>query len=234
MYFISIRNIFCWGIALLALFMSQSSSAGGITLTGTRVIYPEQSKQVTMSLRNTSDKSSFLVQSWVENANGEKSHDFVVAPPLYVSGPNNENTLRLIYNGNVQNKERETLYYFNVKSIPSVDKSKVSGQNVLMLAAITRIKLFYRPSGLTLPAAQAPEKMRFQRTGSGVTIENPTPYYLTLAQITIGGQKVDDRMIAPHASEQIALKSLSNNEVKFRTINDFGAVTAEIKIQLRQ
>lgn len=233
MYFISMRNIFCWGITFFVLFMSHSSLAGGITLAGTRVIYPEQSKQVTLSLRNTSDKSSFLVQSWVESANGEKSHDFVVAPPLYVSGPNNENTLRLIYNGAAQNKEQETLYYFNVKSIPSVDKSKISGQNVLMLAAITRVKLFYRPSGLAFLPAQAPEKMRFQRTGSGITIENPTPYYLTLAQITVGCQKLDDRMIAPYASEKIALKKLSNNEVKFRTINDFGAVTPEIKAQLR-
>lgn len=186
-----------------------------------------------MSLRNTSDKSSFLVQSWVENADGEKSRDFVVAPPLYVSGPNNENTLRLLYNGEEKNENQEKLYYFNVKSIPSVDKSKISGQNVLMLAAITRIKLFYRPSGLAFPAVEAPAKLRFHRSGGEVHVENPTPYYITLAQISIGGQKVDDRMIAPHAQDKIAVKNLSNNEVRFRTINDFGAVTPEVKTQLR-
>ncbi|HDX4250728.1 TPA: fimbria/pilus periplasmic chaperone, partial [Klebsiella oxytoca] len=61
--------------------------AGGITLDGTRIVYPAGQKQVAVSVRNTSPKSSFMVQSWTEQSDGRKTADFIVTPPLYVSGP---------------------------------------------------------------------------------------------------------------------------------------------------
>ncbi|WP_338564917.1 fimbria/pilus periplasmic chaperone [Erwinia sp. E_sp_W01_6] len=102
--------------------------AGGIMLGGTRIIYPAGQKQVSMSVRNTSDQSSFLVQSWVEQPDGQKSQNFVATPPLYVSGPGNENTLRLMYVGEPARTDQETLYYFNTKAIPSLDKKRRRGK----------------------------------------------------------------------------------------------------------
>lgn len=45
---------------------------GGISVSGTRIIYPKESRQEIISIRNSSGTDSFLVQSWVENAGGEK------------------------------------------------------------------------------------------------------------------------------------------------------------------
>lgn len=73
--------------------------AGGIVLGGTRIIYPLDSRQQPVSVRNTDDKTTFLVQSWVEGADGQKTKDFVVTPPLYTGGPGNENMLRLVRTG---------------------------------------------------------------------------------------------------------------------------------------
>jgi fimbrial chaperone protein len=70
---------------------------GGISVSGTRIIYPKESRQEIVSVRNSSATNSFLVQSWVENAAGEKQGKFVVTPPLYLSSPGNENKLRLIF-----------------------------------------------------------------------------------------------------------------------------------------
>ncbi|WP_219558676.1 fimbria/pilus periplasmic chaperone, partial [Klebsiella michiganensis] len=47
-------------------------------------------------------------------------------------------------------QDRETLFWMNVKAIPSMDKSKLS-DNTLQLAIISRIKLYYRPAKLALP-----------------------------------------------------------------------------------
>lgn len=203
------------------------ATAGGITIGGTRVIYPAGQKQVSMSVRNTSGESSFLVQSWVDQPDGQKSQDFVVTPPLYVSGPGNENTLRLMYVGQPARTDQETLYYFNTKAIPSMDKKKMESQNILMVAAVTRIKLFLRPDGLTPSVERAPSALTFHRIGNQMRIDNPTPYHITLAQIKVGGQKLADTMVSPRANVLLPLSGAAGSTITYRTINDFGSVTSE-------
>lgn len=107
----SIASVFC-----------APASASGIVLGGTRVVFPAEATQTTLSVKNRSDASTYLVQSWVEEAGGKKTGDFIVTPPLYTSAPGNENMLRIISSGVPHPKDKESLYYLNVKLIPSVDK----------------------------------------------------------------------------------------------------------------
>ncbi|HCR1911854.1 TPA: fimbria/pilus periplasmic chaperone [Enterobacter kobei] len=229
----TLRNTLFAAFISAACLMPSLANAGGIMLGGTRIIYPVNQKQITMSVRNTSDQSSFLVQSWVEQPGEKKSQDFVVTPPLYVSGPGNENTLRLMYVGAPAAQDRETLYYFNTKAIPSVDKKKMEGKNMLMLAAVTRIKLFLRPTGLTPTADKAPAELTFHRSGAQMRIDNPTPYYLTLVEMKAGGNKLADTMVPPLSSTMLALPSSSASAVTYRTINDYGAATPEMRAVLK-
>lgn len=201
------------------------ASAGGITLNGTRVIYPQAAKQVSLSVRNTSAESTFLVQSWAEDKDGQKTKDFVSTPPLFTSAPGNENMLRLMFSGGELPRDRESLYYFNVKAIPSVDKAAIEGKNALILAAVTRIKLFVRPAGLTPAPEAAPAQLRFAQNGQQLSIHNPTPYYLTLTNIKAGAQNVADTMVSPMSHASVALPAGSGSDISFSTINDFGAVT---------
>ncbi|WP_239498438.1 fimbria/pilus periplasmic chaperone [Providencia rettgeri] len=205
--------------------MPLQASAGGITLGGTRVIYPIGSKQVNISIRNTSQESHFLVQSWIENENEQKSSDFFITPPVYASAPGNENILRLIKTVEPKHTDRETLYYLNTKAIPSIDKKKMEGKNMLVLAAVTRIKLFLRPAGLTPSVDKAPEELTFYLENNAVRINNPTPYYITLAQIYIDGKPLPDAMVSPHDSLTLPAVAALRGNVSFRTINDYGAIT---------
>lgn len=227
------RNTLCAIVMSAASLVPSLAQAGGITLGGTRVIYPAGQKQVSLSVRNTSDQSSFMVQSWVEQPDGKKSQDFVVTPPLYVSGPGNENTLRLMYVGSPVRTDQESLYYFNTKAIPSMDKKNMEGKNVLMLAAVTRIKLFVRPAGLSPAVDKAPAELTFHRSGGQMRIDNPTPYHITLAQMKVGGQKLSDTMVTPRGSVSLPLPAGAVNTVTFRTINDFGAATPELRATLK-
>lgn len=213
-------------------FASSFASAGGMALGATRVIYPAGQKQVTLSVHNTSEQASFLVQSWVENASGKKSGDFIVTPPLYVSGPNNENTIRIMYVGQPAKQDQETLYYFDSKSIPSMDKKKMEGKNVLLLAAITRIKLFLRPANLTPSVEKAPAELTFHRQGKEIRIDNPTPYYITLAKITLSGQKLPDIMVSPKDHAALPIPAGAGNTLSYQTINDYGALTPEHHVQI--
>ncbi|KAB8312456.1 fimbrial chaperone protein [Erwinia endophytica] len=228
-----LRNHLFASLMLVSCLLPSLAEAGGITLGGTRIIYPADHKQVSLSVRNTSDQSSFMVQSWVEQPDGKKSQDFVVTPPLYVSGPGNENTLRLMYAGLPAKNDQESLYYFNTKAIPSMDRKKMEGKNVLMLAAVTRIKLFVRPSGLTPSVEKAPTALTFHRDGVRMRIDNPTPYYITLVEIKVSGQKLPDTMVSPRESVSLALPKGAGSTVSFRTINDFGAATPEQHVPLK-
>lgn len=209
------------------------ANAGGITIGGTRVVYPAGQKQVSMSVRNTAEKASFMVQSWVEQPDGKKSQDFVVTPPVYVSGPGNENTLRIMYVGRPARTDQETLYFFNTKAIPAMDKKEIEGKNILMLAATTRIKLFVRPAGLQPAVEKVPGMLTFHRAGSQLRIDNPTPYHVTLAGMKSGGQALPDAMVNPRSSLSLPLPSGAGNSVTYRTINDFGAATPEIRADIR-
>lgn len=214
---------------LMACFISAAAHAGGgVVLGGTRIIYPAGQKEASISVRNTSDTSRFMVQSWAENQQGKKTSDFIVTPPLYVSNPGSENTLRLMYVGPTLPSDRETLYYLVSKSIPAVDKAEISGKNILMLSASTRIKLFVRPTGLRPSPAEAPSQLQVSRSGAQVLIKNPTPYYITITQIKAGAKELKETvMVSPQGTESISLPPTGVSSLSFRTINDFGGLSNE-------
>lgn len=226
---LTLRKMLATILLLTTGFASSHATAGGIILGGTRIIYPAGEKQTSLSVRNTSEQSRFLVQSWLENEKGEKTNDFVVTPPLYVSNGGNENNLRIMYTGQSPRSDRETLYYFNTKAIPAVDKSENAGRNVLLLAAVTRIKLFVRPAGLTPSVEQAPSLLNFKRSGNSIKIENPTPYYITLVKIKAGSVSLKDIMIPPRDAASVAIPASAGSTVSYSIINDYGAISSEIK-----
>lgn len=67
-------------IAVMGLF---TPAEAGVALGATRVIYPAGQKQVQLAVTNNDDSSTYLIQSWVENAEGVKDGRFVVTPPLF-------------------------------------------------------------------------------------------------------------------------------------------------------
>ncbi|EIC85710.1 fimbria/pilus periplasmic chaperone [Serratia sp. M24T3] len=213
--------------AMLAPLYAQAE--GGLSIQGTRIVYPQGSKQVSISMTNSSTTESFLVQSRVEDAAGNKTQDFIVTPPLYLSGPKNENVVRIMHVGKELPGDRESLYYFIEKAIPSLDKSKVTSGSVLMLATANRIKLFVRPKGLTQDVNTAPQSLHFYKTGNTLHISNPSPYYLTMTEIKYGNEDIPGIMIAPKEQATLPLPAGNTHTISYRTINDFGGNSDIIK-----
>jgi hypothetical protein len=146
-------------------------AAGGIALGATRVIYPAEAKQTSLAITNSHKQERYLINAWIENDRGQKEKSFVVTPPLFVSEPDSENTLRIIYAGPALAVDRESLFYLNVKAIPSVDKASVEGKNVLQLAVLSRIKVFVRPGNLAMQPEEALSHLRFERAGNQLVLE---------------------------------------------------------------
>lgn len=219
-------------LIVILLSLPVQADTGGITLGGTRIIYPMGSKQFSLSVSNTSEKSRYLVQSWVSDHENNKTNDLIATPPLYISQPKDENLLRIMLIRQDLPTDRESLYYFTARAIPSFDKKETAGKNILKLAAATRIKLFVRPSTLAMTADDAPRKLVFLRIKNQLQISNNSPYYQTLVQMNIAGHKLDNFMIAPFSQSTIALPSLRGNQLSFRTLNDYGGMRPEHVINL--
>ena len=232
MYFLFNKYIMLSTLFLASTLMSHTVNAGGVSLSSTRIVYPKDAKQSSISVRNTSVDGAYLIQSWVDNSNNQKSTDFIITPPLFVSNANAENKVNIIYSGPALATDKETLYYFNARAVPSVDKSKTADRNVLLLATVTQIKLFVRPAGLTPAPDKAPDMLTFKKTGKQLVVVNPTPYYQTLVQMTIDGRKIGDVMVPPKGQSSVQLPTTEGKSFNFKTMNDYGAVVEHKSVTL--
>lgn len=214
-------------IAAVCLAASGVSFAGGIGLGATRVIYPESASQTSLPVTNSDPHERYLIQAWVEDDKGNKAGDFVVTPPLFASAPKSENTLRIMYTGKPLPQDRETVYWMNVKAIPAVNRDAVKDKNTLQLAILSRIKLFMRPDGLSMGEAEAADHLRFLLSGNRLTITNPTPYYETLVNLSVGGKKLDNSMVPPEGQVTLTLPAGVSGDIHFQTVNDYGALTPQ-------
>ena len=151
--------------ALLATaFLAASNASADIVISGTRIIYPQSSKDVVVNLDNHGTKP-LLVQTWLDDGRDgvnpeELKLPFIITPPVSRIDPKKGQSVRITYTGIPLPQDRESLFWFNVLEIPP--KSKAADKenlNQLQLAFRTRIKFFYRPDGLKGSAGEAAEHL---------------------------------------------------------------------------
>ncbi|KQW99733.1 fimbrial chaperone protein [Acinetobacter sp. Root1280] len=209
----------------------------GVSIDGTRIIFPSNSKSVNVQLRNIYDTPA-LVQAWIDNGNPKKTPQaedvpFVLNPPLVRIEPNKGQIIRIIPLDSTQlPKDRESIFWFNILDIPPSDPN-LTDNNHLSFTVRTRVKLFYRPQQLAMKAAVAQQSIQFKLDAStnSLTISNPTPYYITVLQVKNGKYEAinsgdDAIMLEPFASS--ALKNfkpdLTTKKISYEIVNDLGAV----------
>lgn len=223
-------------LAILALSSSAFASVGGVAVGATRVIYKENMKETSLTVSNKNQSQYFLVQSWVDDKDGNKKVPFVITPPLFRLNANKENMLRIVKKSNDGvPTDRESVYWLNIKSIPPAPEN-AENQNILQLAIKTRIKLFYRPNGLPGSAETAPESLTWSQQGNDLVATNPSAYAVTLSTLKVDGKTVScSDMVLPKSATHYPLPAGAGhvNRITFTTINDFGGVTAEINSSAR-
>ena len=128
--------------------------------------------------------------------------------------------------------DRESLFYMNVKAIPSVNKAKTENNNVLQLAILSRIKLFVRPNNLAMQPEEALSQLRFERAGNHLKVSNASPYYITLVNLKLGGKTLDNLMVAPKSAAQQVLPAGAGGTLSWQSVNDYGAITPARSVNL--
>ncbi|MCF7749441.1 fimbria/pilus periplasmic chaperone [Bacillus subtilis subsp. subtilis] len=204
----------------------------GVVINGTRIIYPAQSREVTVQVDNVG-QSPALVQAWIDSGDANQTADssdapFVLTPPISRVEPGRSQALRVIFSGAALPTDQESVFWMNVLDVPpSPQNSEGSEQNYLQVAFRSRLKLFYRPQGLRGVANDAPATLRWTRVGDRLRVENPSPFHVTLAEVhALNGtaeRAVEEqgKMVAPRQSLEFAAPG-GIEQVRFITINDYG------------
>ncbi|WJW81991.1 fimbria/pilus periplasmic chaperone [Moellerella wisconsensis] len=207
------------------------SFAGGVSLGATRLIYPTDKDQLTLKIYNTDETGNYLVQSWISDDKNNKISDFIITPPLFVIKSNTDNILKVVYTGDKDNlpKEKEKLYYFNSKVIPSLSEDEQKIDNALLISTTTKIKLFIRPDSIKENPLTSYKKIKCSYEKGQLKIDNPTPFYMNLVSIKSNGNEISKlETIAPR--EFVYLTSnINNKNITFSVINDYGVQIKDIQ-----
>lgn len=218
---------------LLSALLTANGHAG-IMIGGTRFIYHEENEKGLSFLVKNSDNSPYLIQTKIlpDNTQGNNIQqalpnsglaNFVATPPLQPLRKKQENYIRVIRTEGKLPNDRESLFQLSITAIPS---GRPTG-NDLQLAIRSRYKLIYRPSGLKGEPNQAYQQLRWQRHGDLVTVENPTPYYVTLFQMDINGKLQPAKgVVAPFGSRTESWCPKNGGcDLKWQSLDDLGTPT---------
>ncbi|WP_447888808.1 fimbria/pilus periplasmic chaperone [Serratia fonticola] len=213
--------------AAIALF--SSSSLASVVLSGTRVIYPSDAKEVSVKINNVGP-SPVLLQSWIDNGDPNAKPaaikvPFVLTPPMNRVEQGKGQTLRISYAGGSLPMDKESVFWLNVLEVPAKSEAKMN-ENRLQMAFRTRIKLFYRPAGLQGNANDASKSVTWNTQGGKVQATNPTPFYVNFVNLSVNGKKLDNAMVAPRSSMVLNLAGNGGNKISGSVVNDYGAVNA--------
>lgn len=231
-----IERSFVTATLAAATLLATFNSNAGVVLSGTRVVFPADKRELSIRLQNQGDVPS-LVQAWIDRGEGKPAAStaaavpFAIRPPIFRIDGGRSQVLRIVHTGESMPQDRESLYYFNVLDVPANKTSAGSASPELRLIVRTQLKLFYRPTGLSAQAAaNAPKQLQWSVTRHGqewaLEARNPTPYHVAISNIS-AGTKVKADIAAPLATTTYRLTQAQYNalgsQVTFDYTNDHGA-----------
>lgn len=218
---------FCFLLYLI--FFSLNASAG-IVLSGTRLVFNGNKNETSIEVTNP-DPKPFLIQTWVSSFDDKKADNFIVTPPIFRMDANASNVIRIILEKDTLPKDKESLFWLNVKAIPSSDPN---AKDSLLIAINTKIKLIYRPASLISKDANAAYQeliFKIDTDNQEITASNPTAYFINLSDLTYNGRNIDDPGVIPpfgHVTWKVNSSQAGAHKVSWNAINDFGGTTTTL------
>ncbi|MFL1546780.1 molecular chaperone [Pseudomonas sp. O39] len=254
-------------LLLSCLLMTLSISAGwpsaahaGVVIDGTRHIYPQQRREVTLRLTNDDPRAPRLVQVWLDpgdpaSAPSGSEVPFILSPPVFRLDPGKSQAVRLVYTQEPLPADRESVFWLNALEIPPKVNAEQSAQDDapashLQFAFRIRTKVFFRPAHLPGSTDEAPAQLRWtlHRSAQGALLEvhNPSAYHVTFNEVALAmGAQPEARllpagegMVAPGGHLTLAVREVvhaipADAQVHFKYINDYGAFSSPQRAPLK-
>ncbi|AVR01602.1 molecular chaperone [Pluralibacter gergoviae] len=205
----------------------------GIVMTGTRVIYPADAREKSVQLSNTGTRP-YIVQMQMDDGrpgDGQASDAFVLTPPIFRMEPGAGQSVRLRYVGKALPQDRESLFYLSFTQLPAATTAEQSG-NQLVLAVTNRVKVFWRPRGLTDDAEAIARGLTLRLSGNTFHVSNPSGRFASVrrASLVVNGREIrlaESAMVAPKSTAEwrpsAPVSGLRGARLRLVLVNDYGS-----------
>lgn len=223
------NNVLKWGTASLLSLALCGQAMAAFTLSGTRFIYEEGKRNISVDVTNASD-NTYGGQVWIDNESQASGVYMVPTPPFFKLVPKQKQIVRIARtdSGTPLPADRESLFWLNVQEIPP--KPEKSDEAVLSIALATRVKLIYRPKSLVQERKNAEKKVEVLQKDGSSYLKNPTPYFFAITKVKVNGQdillsKEEDMavsMLAPFSEQKVKSIPAGAKSVSIEAINDWG------------
>lgn len=216
------KKIFTKIVPALFLSLITTTALAGIKVDRTRLIYNEGDNGVVLNVTSL-EKQEMLIQSWVTEVDGKReTSQLMVVPPVQQLAAGQTRAVRVLHKGASLPRDRESVFWLHVQEIPKKDASQ---SNTLKLAVRNSLKVFWRPASIAKEAtnyAAILNKVITHRAGNVLTIENPTPFNLTVNKVKGSNNKTQlvNKMIPPFGKMDVSLTVSIATGLVF--IDDFG------------
>ncbi len=213
--------------ATLVLSVSYMANAG-VVVESTRYLYKEGAREISAQYENKDD-TPYLMKSWIEPQEGSSNSYFMVTPPLFRLEAKQRNTVRIFPNAYISNapKDRDSLYFFNIMSIPPSNDS-AEGDNTLQLAVRHRMRLIYRPKAIQgINIDDEVKNLEWKKNDRTITLKNPTPFFIYFKSVQINSKEFmnDIPHIGPYSTQDYKLPfSVSGTQVQWRIATEHGGM----------
>ena len=95
------------------------------------------------------------------------------------------------------------------------------------------MKLIYRPAGIKGDPATAYQQLQFSQRAGKLVVKNPTPFSVSLHAVKINGKAISRApMVLPQQEMTLPNNVSPGQQIDWQAINDFGGITAPVKVQL--
>lgn len=235
-------------VVVLVILLLSTIAQAGIAIGLTRVVVTGDDKSGSVQILNEGNHPA-LLQLWIDNSIAEMDKPieqikvpFIVDTPVFRLDPQTNKSVRIYYTGIAGQlpPDRESMFWLNVLEIPPKNLSSQAASNEVQIAFRSRIKLFYRPAGISASSEGVLNQLSFrwvpQGSGGVFRVTNPTPFNVTFQTLEVEQSKSvarttvklgNDDMIAPKSSIDIVLIAnqvpAKNTMVFFSIIDDFGS-----------
>lgn len=203
-------SVFSNGVVSVLALLCASSALAAVNIDRTRVIFSASDMTQSLNLSNDSE-TPMLIQVWADNGDPHSTPDInrtpiVAIPPVFKMLPGELRALKLILTSRqTLPTDKESLFWLNIYQIAPGTPASQAEEAKVMLPLRLRMKMIIRPAALKAPHEGDEQKLRFSRTGNGVHIDNPTPWFMSLSLHVNGEQKPVSTMVDPHATLDIPL-----------------------------
>lgn len=201
-----------------------------LVLDGSRVILYHSDREASLNIMNDG-KYPVIVQTWVDDGNPTNTPETITdvsalsLPPVMQLKQGESQIVRIINKFTNKEKEKETLYWLNLYEVTPKNTNKNNDQNVINVVVRLQIKLFYRPEHLKMDISEISQSLIFKKLDNLLTIENPTPFYVTIQSASSDNNpNIIIPMLEPFSTKQITLENSNINKIDYALIADSGAV----------